>query len=127
MANGHGGRRTNAGRKKASSVPDLNAAVECTSIREFLKIRGLTGIVPDELLDEFDFSVRRWREAEERLSKEGLTAPHPTTGAAIANPLVGVSKTYMQMMNSCWANIYQLIGSANVGNAEDEMESLLDG
>lgn len=121
-----GGRRIGSGSKSKSSKKELETALSYTSIREYLKTNGTLNAVPAEIIEAFDNSVIRYKQAEKILDKEGLTASHPTTGAPIANPMVGVSKTYLQMVYTAWANIWQIICTAQPCGSDDEMEGLLD-
>lgn len=122
-----GGRRTGAGAKSKQSKATKSKVVEAGSIAKYLEVRGLKGVVPQELIDSFDQAFLRWKEAEKGLEGTGLLAPHPTTGAEIAHPLVSVSCGYQKTIASLWSQIYQLIGAAQANNKEDEMEGLLDG
>lgn len=121
-----GGKRIGSGCKSKSSKKELKSAMNCSSISDYLKKNGTYGAVPIDIIEAFDNSVIRYKQAEKILDKEGLTSSHPTTGAPIANPMVGVSKTYLQMVYTAWANIWQIICTTHPCGSDDEMEGLLD-
>ena len=75
----------------------------------WLKARGCEKLVTVQMVEQYAMSVSRWIQSEEIVSATGFLARHPTTGAAIASPYVGMSQSYMKQSNYCWMQIYQIV------------------
>ena len=111
--------------KQSETVP-LNAKKIYDALADWLEERGHTGVQP-KLVEEYALSYARWRQAEKLVSKNGLLAPHPTTGADIASPLVSVANMYYKQMHTAWYAIWDVIRQSGEQPAEkDEMEQLLE-
>ena len=101
-----------------------NAAQLFDELSEWLSSKGCN--VQPRLIEEYALAIARWRDVEKIISADGFIAPHPTTGADMASPLVGVSNTYFKQMHAAWYAIWDVIKqSAEPETAKDEMEELL--
>ena len=93
--------------------------------------RGCERLVNTNLIEQYAMSVSRWVQCETCISEYGFLAKHPTTGAAITSPYVGMSQNYLKQVNQCWYQIYQIVKencSMEYGGAnphDDLMEHLL--
>ena len=96
----------------------------------WLKERGCERLVNTQLIEQYAMSVSRWVQCETCISEYGFLAKHPTTGAAITSPYVGMSQNYLKQVNQCWYQIYQIVKencSVEYGGAnphDDMMERL---
>ena len=102
----------------------VEAAQLFVELSDWLSSQGCK--VQPRLIEEYALAIARWREVEKIISADGFIAPHPTTGADMASPLVGVSNTYFKQMHAAWYAIWDVIKqSAEPETAKDEMEELL--
>lgn len=98
---------------------------------EWLKKRNCTAIINPQLVSQYAMSFARWIQCEEAISKMGLLAKHPTTGAPIASPFVSMSQNYMRQVNQLWYQIFQTVKENSLSAFEganphdDIMERLL--
>ena len=76
---------------------------------EWLIACGCEKLVNPQLVEHYAMSKSRWMQCQEAISKFGLLAKHPTTGAAIASPFVSMSQNFMKEMNTNWYQIYQVV------------------
>ena len=91
----------------------------------------LKGILPYNL-EEYSFCKDRWLEAEDNISKFGMTIIDPK-GKQIESPYIEISKYYLKATNDVWNKIYQVVREtkltkwdANSPN-DDVLEKLLGG
>ena len=76
-------------------------------------------------------ATARWIHCETIITNTGYLAKHPTTGAAIASPYVGMSQNYMNQANRLWNEIYQIVKEncsteySGANPQDDLMERLL--
>ena len=104
---------------KQSEVVPLNAKKVYNALAVWLTNRGFTNVQP-KLMEEYALSYARWRQAEKLVSKNGLLAPHPTTGVSVAN-------MYYKQMHTAWYAIWDVIKQSAETSAEgDEMDELLN-
>ena len=54
-------------------------------------------------------ATARWIHCETIITNTGYLAKHPTTGAAIASPYVGMSQNYMNQANRLWNEIFAVV------------------
>ena len=54
-------------------------------------------------------ATARWIHCETIITNTGYLAKHPTTGAAIAYPYVGMSQNYMNQANLLWNEIFAVV------------------
>ena len=98
---------------------------------KWLTAWGCASHVSKELVEQYAMSVARWIHCEETVSRTGYIAKHPTTGAPIASPYVGMSQTYMKQALTIWAQIFQVVKENSSSEYEgptpqdDAMEILL--
>lgn len=91
----------------------------------------LKGILPFNL-EEYAFCKDRWLEAEDNISKFGMTIVDPK-GKQVVSPYVEIAKDYLKATNDCWNKIYQVVRESKLkkwdGKSpnDDVMESLLGG
>lgn len=88
---------------------ELSAEEIYTETWTWLMKYGCEKIVNPQLIEQYAMSAARWVQCEEAISKFGMLAKHPTTGAAIASPFVSMSQNYMKQVNQCWCQIYQIV------------------
>lgn len=88
---------------------ELGAEEIYTETWDWLVKCGCEKIVNPQLLEQYAMSAARWIQCEDAISKFGMLAKHPTTGAAIASPFVSMSQNYMKQVNQCWFQIYQIV------------------
>jgi len=97
----------------------------------WLEERGCAHIILPELLEYYAESAARWIQCEKAITDYGFLSKHPTTGAAIPSPYVGMSHNFMNQTNRLWMEIYQIIRDNcskdyNTKNPQDDvMEQLL--
>ena len=94
-----GGRRVRAGTKPEPSAYLAAQQRDGTQLRadeiyretwEWLADKGCAQFVSKRLLEAYAQSFARFIQCEKAISDFGLLGKHPTTGAAIASPFVGV-------------------------------------
>ena len=67
------------------------------------------------------------------ITKYGVIAKHPTTGAPIQSPYVNVANQFMKAANLMWMQIYQVVKENSTVDLrssdprDDMMEKLLNG
>lgn len=66
-------------------------------------------LVSLQLIEQYSMSVARWIQLEQLISRTGFVGKHPTTGAAIASPIVSMSQAYLKQANQLWYQIYQIV------------------
>ena len=66
-------------------------------------------IVSTHLIEQYAVSQARWIQCEEMITKLGMIAKHPTTGAPIQSPYVAMSHNFMKQTNLAWFQIYQIV------------------
>lgn len=69
------------------------ADVLCNTV-SWLKSKGVQGVVPEHLVEQYALSVARWIHLEAMISKYGYIAKHPTTGAPVQSPYVAMAQSY---------------------------------
>ena len=88
-------------------------------------------LVPNELIQQYAVNSARWQQAEILMSKTGMLGRHPTTGADVASPFVGISLQYQKQANLTWVQIYDIVKEncsesvTSLSDSQDEMEKLL--
>lgn len=76
-------------------------------------------------------ATARWIHCETIITNTGYLAKHPTTGAAIASPYVGMSQNYMNQANRLWNEIFAVVRENSTADysggtpQDDVMERLL--
>ena len=65
---------------------------------EWLKSRNCENAVSEQIVEQYAMSVARWVHIEQRISKYGYLAKHPTTGAPMQSPYVMMSQAYMKQI-----------------------------
>lgn len=102
-----------------------------TVYRWLVDIDCLKGILPFNL-EEYAFCKDRWLEAEDNISKYGMTITDPK-GKMIVSPYVAIAKDYLKATNDCWYKIYQVVRESKLKKwdgaspNDDVLESLLGG
>ena len=97
----------------------------------WLKARGCEKLVSKQQIEQYAMNVARWIQCQKAISEFGFLAKHPTTGAAIASPFVGMAREFAKQMNADWYQIYQVVRdncSVEYGSTtphDDFMEKLL--
>ena len=102
--------------KADQAMGELHAAETYEEVWNWLKDRGCAELVSLQLIEQY--------------SRTGFVGKHPTTGAAIASPIVSMSQAYLKQANQLWYQIYQIVqencSTPFKGNPhEDAMERLL--
>ena len=98
---------------------------------DWLQKRNCAAIINPQLVSQYAMSAARWIQCEDAISKMGLLAKHPTTGAPIASPFVSMSQNYMRQVNQLWYQIFQTVKENSLSAFEgtnphdDMMEHLL--
>ena len=98
---------------------------------DWLVKRNCASIINPQLVSQYAMSAARWIQCEDAISKMGLLAKHPTTGAPIASPFVSMSQNYMRQVNQLWYQIFQVVKENSLSAFEganphdDMMERLL--
>lgn len=149
-----GGARPGAGRKKKVKPPDPENVIKTIntsdtdtksfpqssfllpgssaekvyfSIYKYARDNGADKKLPRELVELFAVSYCRWCEAEEKITKEGFTSKHPTTGVPCRSPYISVSESYSKQCQNYWYSIWTIVREGEPKtDAEDDMEGLLD-
>ena len=91
----------------------------------------LKGILPYNL-EEYSFCKDRWLEAEDNISKYGMTIIDPK-GKQVESPYIEVSKYYLKATNDVWNKIYQVVRESKLSKwdssnpNDDVLEKLLGG
>ena len=116
--------------KADQAMGELHAAETYEEVWNWLKDRGCAELVSLQLIEQYSMSVARWIQLEQLSSRTGFVGKHPTTGAAIASPIVSMSQAYLKQANQLWYQIYQIVqencSTPFKGNPhEDAMERLL--
>jgi len=138
MANGQGGYRVGAGRKKINEslilnnkskvlkgedVPEPgsyllmqtkgasknNAKQIYAKAWTWLQERGCDVLITPNQVQQYAMSVARWMQAEEAIHTFGFLAKHPTTGAPISSPYVKIAQDFMKQSTNLWLQIYGVI------------------
>ena len=110
---------------------DFSAKRVFGEIWQWLAVRGCEQLVNQQLIEQYAFTVARWIQCENAVSKYGALSTHPTTGNAIASPYVSMSQNYMKQANQLWNQIYQVVKEncrteyQPVQATDDPMERLL--
>ncbi len=86
--------------------------------------------VSQQLLEQYSMTVARYVQCESAVSKLGMIAKHPTTGAPIASPYVKMAQDYSRQVTIISNEINQIVKDnaerETVNNpTEDVMEVLL--
>ena len=90
-------------------------------------------IVSTHLIEQFAVAQARYIQCEHAISKYGLLAKHPTTGAPIQSPYVSMASTFIKQATLAWTQIFQVVKENSTvdyrgPNPEDDMmERLLNG
>ncbi len=66
-------------------------------------------IVATHLIEQFAVTQARWIQCEEMISRLGMIAKHPTTGAPIQSPYVAMSQSFMKQTTLAWMQIFQVV------------------
>ena len=96
----------------------------------WLKSYECEKIVPKELVEHYAQVSGRYIYCDEKLSKYGMLAKHPTTGEPTASPFVRMSMDYLKQSSQLWYQILQIVKensalSVTDKGINDTMESLL--
>ena len=97
-------------------------------IMGWLEAVGCRDAVYPGLIEQYVMTRARLIQCEEEITRHGLTAPHPTTGAMTASPLVREAQDYTKLLNQIWYQIWQIVqehGESLHGEADDPMEQML--
>lgn len=98
---------------------------------QWLKAHGCESLVPKQLIENYAMVSARHIYCEEQLNKNGMLAPHPTTGEPMTSPFVKMSLDYMKQASQLWYQIFQVVkencanGYEGANPQNDLMESLL--
>ncbi len=98
---------------------------------DWLDKRGCAVLVSPQLLERYSMAAARWIHCENIITNTGYLAKHPTTGAAIASPYVGMSQSYMNQANRLWNEIFAIVRENSTADysggtpQDDVMERLL--
>ena len=87
-------------------------------------------IVPKELVEHYAQVSGRYIYCEEKLSKYGMLAKHPTTSEPIPSPFVRMSIDYLKQSHQIWYQMLQIVKENSVLSVTDKgindtMEGLL--
>ncbi len=66
-------------------------------------------VVAPHLIEQFAVTQARWIQCEEMITKLGMIAKHPTTGAPIQSPYVMMSQSFMKQATLAWMQIFQVV------------------
>ena len=97
----------------------------------WLEKTGCLNLINPQHIEEYSQCKSRWRECEDKNSKLGLLAKHPTTGQPIQSPFVSMGIMYLKQADTAWNKIYEVIKQnctqefRNDIPHEDIMEKLL--
>ena len=110
---------------------ELNAEKIYIQTHNWLKERGCIELVNPMLIEAYALSAARWRQCQVALNLYGFLSKHPTTGAAIASPFVGMVSIFQREMDCSWAQIFQIVkencSAPYTGNpCEDLMTQILN-
>lgn len=100
---------------------------------KWLELTGCETLVQPHLLEQYSVSLARWIQCSEMITKYGVIAKHPTTGAPIQSPYVNVANQFMKAANLMWMQIYQVVKENSTVDLrssdprDDMMEKLLNG
>lgn len=109
----------------------LQAAEIYKNTWSWLDKRGCAALVSPQLLERYSMAAARWIHCETIITNTGYLAKHPTTGAAIASPYVGMSQNYMNQANRLWNEIFAIVRENSAADysggtpQDDVMERLL--
>lgn len=117
--------------KAEQRMGELHAAEVYEEVWRWLNERGCVQMVSNQLIEQYAMSVARWVQLEKITSDYGFISKHPTTGAAIASPFVGMSHAYLKQANQLWYQIFQIVqencSTPYQGSPHDDvMERLLN-
>ena len=76
---------------------------------EWLKKTGCLNLINPQHIEEYASCKARWRECEDKNSKLGLLAKHPTTGQPIQSPFVSMGLMYLKQADTAWNKIYEVV------------------
>ena len=76
---------------------------------EWLRKVKCEKIVNSHLIEQYSVSLARWMQCNEMISKYGVIAKHPTTGAPIQSPYVNAASQFMKQTNLMWMQIFQIV------------------
>ncbi len=117
-------------KRKQADNTNLNASKIYDKVYEWLFAINCKEVNQD-LIEKYAMATARWQQCEEKMSKEGLLAEHPTTGKPIPSPYINIALNYLNTSNRLWNEIYQIAKeSADISsleNSTDPMEQLLRG
>lgn len=88
---------------------ELSAAAIYRNTWTWLKKYHCERLVTQQSLEQYAMAAARWIQCEEVISQYGFLAKHPTTGAAIASPYVGMAREYSKHANALWNQIYAVV------------------
>ena len=94
---------------------------------------GCERLVSSSMVELYSASFARWIQCNDMITKYGVIAKHPTTGAPIQSPYVNIANGYMKSTNLLWMQIYQIVKENSTvdyhyNNPQDDlMEKLLNG
>ncbi len=94
---------------------------------------GCEKLVNSSMVELYAASFARWIQCNDMITKYGIIAKHPTTGAPIQSPYVNIAHGYMKSTNLLWMQIYQIVKENSTvdyhyNNPQDDlMEKLLNG
>lgn len=106
---------------------ELCAADVFRSTTSWLRSKGVQGVVPEQLVEQYALSVARWVHLEEMISKYGYIAKHPTTGAPVQSPYVAMAQNYAKQTAVLRDEINQLIKSSRPVYSETVREVVYGG
>lgn len=97
----------------------------------WLKERGCEKLIAPRLIEAYAQNFARFIQCEEAISNFGLLGKHPTTGVAIASPLVAMSQSFSKQANTLWYEIFDVVKANSLVDysgptpADNVMERLL--
>lgn len=100
--------------------------VFCNTV-SWLKSKGVQGVVPEQLVEQYALSVARWIHLEAMISKYGYIAKHPTTGAPVQSPYVAMAQSYAKQTTILRSEINELIKSSRPVYSETLREVVYGG
>ena len=98
---------------------------------EWLKKTGCLNLINPQHIEEYAQCKSRWRECEDKNSKLGLLAKHPTTNMPIQSPFVSMGIQFLKQADTAWSKIYEIVKNncsrefRNDMPHDDVMEKLL--
>lgn len=90
-------------------IPTLRIKEIYSYVWNFLNSLDVVNFVSLELIQLYSLAAARFIQCEEIISITGLTAAHPTTGAATTSPYVTASLNYLKSANALWFQISQIV------------------